>query len=426
MWSRCGGCPTTTGWRCLPPTATRPRRACSTWPISSRASIAEPPRDPRSMRARPGRGRGALGAQSRRALAARGIAARPSAARGGRGDRASLPRGRERALRRRASPPVGPATGTATCSPTTSSACPTVRACSTASSSTTTSATATCWPTSRSSRWTSSASVAPDLARCFLDRYADRAGDVWPPSLEHLYVAYRALVRAKVACLRADDGDAAALDVARRAARPLGPSPRCGPRAGSCWWADRRARARPPSPGPSPRGSGSRCCTATRSARSSRASPPRRHERVAIDAGIYTAEWDARTYDALCARAREQLEAGSSVVLDASWSDPVRRAEIGRVAAAASCDVVALQCRVDPGIAAARAAATRVVGPRRVGRDQGDRARARRAVRRLVRCDGRRHRAGPGGRCRSGARAAGGAFEPVISRARRGSRRLRP
>ena len=53
---------------------------------------------------------------------------------------------------------------------------------------------------------------------------------------------------------------------------------------------------------------------------------------------------------------------GSSVVLDASWSEPARRAEIGRVAAAASCDVVALRCRVDPRVAAARAASRASTG----------------------------------------------------------------
>ena len=44
---------------------------------------------------------------------------------------------------------------------------------------------------------------APDLARRFTSWYAEYSGDPAPASLRHHYVAYRAFVRAKVACLRA-------------------------------------------------------------------------------------------------------------------------------------------------------------------------------------------------------------------------------
>ena len=52
---------------------------------------------------------------------------------------------------------------------------------------------------------------APDLARRFTSWYAEYSGDP-APSLRHHFVAYRAFVRAKVACLRAalGDGQAAA------------------------------------------------------------------------------------------------------------------------------------------------------------------------------------------------------------------------
>ena len=49
-----------------------------------------------------------------------------------------------------------------------------------------------------------------DLAARLLDCYRERTGDHWPVSLEHFYIAYRALVRTKVACLRvSDDADSA-------------------------------------------------------------------------------------------------------------------------------------------------------------------------------------------------------------------------
>ena len=69
-----------------------------------------------------------------------------------------------RALRASGSPTAERWMATATCSPTTSSASTTGRGSWTASSSTTASVSVTDWPTSRSSRWTSSTSGRPDLA----------------------------------------------------------------------------------------------------------------------------------------------------------------------------------------------------------------------------------------------------------------------
>ena len=79
----------------------------------------------------------------------------------------------------------------------------------TASSSTTGCATSTASTTRPSSRWTWSGSARPELGRSFLDWYVEFSGAPRVPSLEHHYVAYRAFVRAKVACLRAAQGDAA-------------------------------------------------------------------------------------------------------------------------------------------------------------------------------------------------------------------------
>ena len=50
----------------------------------------------------------------------------------------------------------------------------------------------------------------PDLADDWLDAYVEFSGDPAPVALRHHYVAYRAFVRAKVACLRHQQGDAAA------------------------------------------------------------------------------------------------------------------------------------------------------------------------------------------------------------------------
>ena len=56
----------------------------------------------------------------------------------------------------------------------------------------------------------------PDLGWSFLRLHAELLDDHWPPSLAHHHIAYRAQVRAKVACARARQGQADAEDSAGR------------------------------------------------------------------------------------------------------------------------------------------------------------------------------------------------------------------
>ena len=56
----------------------------------------------------------------------------------------------------------------------------------------------------------------PDLAEFFLDRYRELSGDDAPDSLRHFYVAYRAVVRAKVDCVRLTQGHPEAAADAQR------------------------------------------------------------------------------------------------------------------------------------------------------------------------------------------------------------------
>ena len=46
-----------------------------------------------------------------------------------------------------------------------------------------------------------------DLALAFLDRYWELSAETLPPSLDHHYIAYRALVPAEVSCLRGSAAD---------------------------------------------------------------------------------------------------------------------------------------------------------------------------------------------------------------------------
>src|SRR5207248_5092618 len=56
---------------------------------------------------------------------------------------------------------------------------------------------------------------APEAAATFLARYREFARESYPPSLAHHYIAARAHVRCKVACLRHRQGDDGGADAAR-------------------------------------------------------------------------------------------------------------------------------------------------------------------------------------------------------------------
>jgi aminoglycoside phosphotransferase family enzyme/predicted kinase len=196
----------------------------------------------------------------------------------------------------------------------------------------------------------------PDLAGAFLRRYRDASGDAWPSSLEHMYVAYRAHVRAKVACLRHDQGDVDAaaearglLDLAHRhlvSGRVrlvlIGGVPASGKTTlaravahATGWSLLRSDVVRKELVGLQPR---------------DRADAP-------LDEGIYTRSTGDRTYAELLARARQELEAGASVILDASWAEAARREAASAVAAQTASELVELECRAPEAVRRERAAA---------------------------------------------------------------------
>jgi aminoglycoside phosphotransferase family enzyme len=105
----------------------------------------------------------------------------------------------------------------------------------------------------------------PDAARLFLDTYLSISGDRPPASLISHYLAYRAFVRAKVACLpgAAETGGVGPTSCS---SWPVDTSTRR--RCRSCCSAVRRAPASRRCRGPWPRRWVSACCPATRCARS--------------------------------------------------------------------------------------------------------------------------------------------------------------
>ena len=193
----------------------------------------------------------------------------------------------------------------------------------------------------------------PDLATHFLAAYGEHRGDVWPASLAHHHIAYRAQVRAKVTALRSAQGDpdaaAQAVALLHLAASQL-----------------QRGRVRLVLVGGLP-GTGKSTLAEQLGIRLGfvvlRSDEVRKelcgvrhddHREVGFGEGIYDVETTARTYAQLLERARAALEMGESVILDASWTDPTWREAARRVASTTCVDLVQFRCSAPPAVAAAR------------------------------------------------------------------------
>lgn len=201
----------------------------------------------------------------------------------------------------------------------------------------------------------------PDLARRFLATYREFAAESHPASLEHWYIAYRALVRAKIACLRAVAGD----PDAPREARTL---------LTQCDRHLREAELRLVLVGGLP-GSGKSTVAeglADRLGWTVLSSDEVRKDVVGIDRrehawaepfeGIYTPAATAAVYEELLHRAGIALDLGESVVLDASWLGPAQRGAALHRAVGSHARLVQLCCTVDLALARERVVARQASG----------------------------------------------------------------
>ena len=194
---------------------------------------------------------------------------------------------------------------------------------------------------------------SPDLGRRFLSLYRELSGETYPQSLADHYNAYRAHVRAKVACLRYAQG---ALGAAATASSLLGLA------------LDHLERARVvlavvgglPGTGKSTLAAG---IADTRDWSLLRSDEVRKdvaglghvdRAGAPFAEGIYRPEMTDATYRTLLDRARRALELGESVVLDASWSDVRWRRRVADLAVETTSDFVELLCVVPADVAAGR------------------------------------------------------------------------
>jgi aminoglycoside phosphotransferase family enzyme/predicted kinase len=194
---------------------------------------------------------------------------------------------------------------------------------------------------------------APGLAERFLGWYAGFAADPAPSSLRHHYIAYRAFVRAKVACLRHEQGGADAAAEARSyaglALRHLragqvglilvGGLPGTGKTTLAGALADRL---------------GCTLISSDRVRKELAGLAPLDSAAADYGTGLYSPEQTQRTYQELADRAATLLQHGETVVLDASWTSEEARNLLADVADREHAALYALRCDAPEDVTAER------------------------------------------------------------------------
>ncbi len=182
-----------------------------------------------------------------------------------------------------------------------------------------------------------------DLGDYFLGRYIAHSADTAPPSLRDFYIAYRAVVRAKVDCVRLSQGKSeATVDAARHLAIAtqhlengairlalVGGNPGTGKSTLARGLAEQV---------------GAQVISTDDVRRELRESGAITGEPGVLDAGLYGPGNVTAVYEEALRRARLCLISGQSVICDGTWRDPHIRGHAYRLAAEAHSQIIELMC----------------------------------------------------------------------------------
>ncbi|MEV0946694.1 AAA family ATPase [Rhodococcus sp. NPDC049939] len=192
-----------------------------------------------------------------------------------------------------------------------------------------------------------------DLASRFLDRYCAVAQDAPPRSLRHHYIAYRAFVRAMVACLRYTQGAHSAREDARKHIDLAVNHLRAGtvrlglvgglPGTGKSTLSRRLAER-----------TDAIVISSDQVRKELAGVDPQSRQGCELGQGLYGDSMTENTYSEMLRRASANLSVGHSVILDASWTQPVFREHAAAVASRNHSDLVELQCTTPRDVAIER------------------------------------------------------------------------
>ncbi|WP_137724189.1 bifunctional aminoglycoside phosphotransferase/ATP-binding protein [Prescottella subtropica] len=189
----------------------------------------------------------------------------------------------------------------------------------------------------------------PDLADALLTRYTTATDDPAPASLRHHYIAYRAFMRAKVDCIRYLQGHTTSaadalhhtdltehhLNLATVRLALVG-----GPPATGKSTVARALAAR----------TGATLLSSDTLRRTMFTDQRRTDPHPAYRTGRYSPDATDRVYRTLLDQARHHLQRGTSVVLDASFTDPRHRRHATDLADDTHTDLVQLRCTAPPDV----------------------------------------------------------------------------
>jgi aminoglycoside phosphotransferase family enzyme/adenylate kinase family enzyme len=192
-----------------------------------------------------------------------------------------------------------------------------------------------------------------DLAEHFIAQYGMLAGDQAPQALTDFYIAYRAVVRAKVDCIRVQQGKPEARADARRhldiaLAHLMDGAVRLiivggGPGTGKSTLAQSLAGE-----------IGAHVVSTDGVRRELQRAGRIGGATGALHGGLYTAENVDIVYDEVLRRARLLLDDGYSVILDGTWRNPEHRAQARRLAARCAAAMLEFVCTTTLADAKAR------------------------------------------------------------------------
>ncbi|MBC9821189.1 AAA family ATPase [Terrabacter sp. MAHUQ-38] len=196
---------------------------------------------------------------------------------------------------------------------------------------------------------------SPAAAMTLLRFYEEFSGDRQPRSLQHHYIAYRAVMRAKVAAIRAAErggGDDESAETRRLCAIGLDHLEKAkvrlvlvggSPASGKTTLAEALGAAMPAA-----------VLSSDRARKELSGMSPKEHAPAAFQQGIYRPETTGETYAWLADHAHAMLAMGENVVVDASFAADVLRVPFRKASADSNADLVELCCRLPDAVREAR------------------------------------------------------------------------